>query len=145
MTAQTTHNASPPAADAPASDPDPALRGRIAELEQELTQAAADLRSERRRAALDRALAAAGALDLETARLLCEHQPDADVTEVVRELRRRKPFLFASPQGSARRQSAMSPLAPPARAETLEDLAEQAKRSGDRGTLLRYLKTRRAG
>lgn len=138
MTAQTTQHAPPP-------EPGPAPHERIAELEQELAQATADLRSERRRAEVDRALADAGALDLETARLLCERQPDADVADVVRDLRRRKPFLFGTPHDRGPRQSAMSPHAPAPRGETPEDLAEQARRSGDRGTLLRYLRTRRAG
>lgn len=120
------------------------LRSRFQEqlrdLESQLVAARAGLSEAERRRAIDAELLAAGALDLETARLLAEPAVGADgePAEVIAELRRRKPFLFRSAPAA----SAMSAGAGPARPAA--DLAALARESGDRRALLRYLRSKRS-
>lgn len=109
--------------------------------------------------AVERELAAAGAIDMEIATALiaaslagtkredANNTPDpaTRASKAVAELKARKPFLFAAT--IARRiAGAMAPapriVSPPL--PTREQLADQARSTGDRGALMRYLKSRRA-
>ena len=95
-----------------------------------------------RRQRVDRALADADAIDLESARLLTEVAlgGESDIEGAVADLRRRKPFLFRS--RGVRAGPAPGGRAPQA-AEGLIEAAEEAARTGDRRALLRYLDLRR--
>ncbi|MDX2148400.1 MAG: hypothetical protein SFZ23_12840 [Planctomycetota bacterium] len=97
---------------------------------------------------LERELSSAGAVDLDAARLLVEAQLDTggatvDARALVAALRDRKPHLFGATQ--SRRASAMAPAArvQGSPIEMLDDLAAEARASGDRSLLLRYLRARR--
>ena len=110
---------------------------RIADLERQLS-------SQSLRADLERELAEAGAVDLETAMVLAERllaQEEIGVSEAVESLRNTKGFLFRSREPS----SGASALAgSPMRArDSLEDLAREAGETGDRRAVLRYLRRRR--
>lgn len=116
---------------------------RLEQAEEELGAArrAVDV-AERRREA-ERLLLEHGALDLETALMLTEatiaQMDEPDVTSAVEELRRRKAFLFTTPS----RASAMSGHTEPDD-DPLTAAAEQARASGDRRVLLRYLRLKRS-
>jgi hypothetical protein len=118
----------------------------VDELRASLEQSQKELARVRRAREIDRALADAGAVDGETAALVLESMLSAgsaaDVPTLVDELRSRKPFLFAP--GPAPIPSAMSPAIRATATEDLAGLAEEARVSGDRRTLLRYLRARRA-
>lgn len=128
----------------PATTPDletADLRLRLAETEQRLAQARQALDAAQRRHALERELWMQGALDIDTAATLAEAAltPDADVRAAVADLKRRTPFLFrATPAPSAM-------AAHPAPASDLDRAAAEARQSGDRRALLRYLRLRRTG
>ncbi|MDY7110267.1 MAG: hypothetical protein SYC29_16685 [Planctomycetota bacterium] len=99
-----------------------------------------------RRQQIDEQLIEAGAVDLETARLLADlsigEMDEPDVGEAIEDLRRRKPFLFRhTPGGSGAlspRETGESPVD-----DRLTDAASEACRSGRRQDLLRYLHLRR--
>ena len=123
---------------------------QAAELEARLTQAHDDLETaraaliERDRAHdLDLALSAAGAVDLDTARLLAQRAaleaPDADPTDLITRLAREKPFLF---RRRAHPASAMAPM--PDNPNPLLTSTRQAAAAGDRTALLDYLRARRS-
>lgn len=121
------------------------LTARLAQAEAELSKAkaAAEFSDQRRR--IERALADAGAIDVDVACVIAENAIARDkgtVTEAVAALKKSKPFLFRAP-GAAPRSSAMSAVAPQGAPETLADLANTA-RAGDRSSLLRYLRAKRA-
>ncbi len=123
------------------------LENELAELEQTLSETRAALDDAERRHEIDRQLVEADAVDLETARLLTEasvgQMGEGDVSEAVSELKRTKPFLF---KRAARAQaSAMSGALECGRCDELQDAAENARATGDRRTLLRYLRLRRTG
>lgn len=142
----------PDTSDAAADAP----RARINELVGALAAAREALDAAERRHGVDLALVRAGTIDLETARLLAErslaHEPGADAEGVVRSLRAAKPHLFA-PSGVAgtpepRRRQSLRPGAmgaSPAREEPAEvrASADEARTTGDRGALMRYLRARR--
>jgi hypothetical protein len=66
---------------------------------------------------------------------------EPDVKAAVAELRRTKPFLFRS----TTKASAMSGrVQTKTNTSDIDELAEEARDSGDRGALLRYLRARRA-
>lgn len=123
---------------------------RIAELESALDDALAALAQAELSAAIDAAVADAGAIDPETVRLLIERElsagGSADASEAAGRLREAKPFLFRgrSPGRARRGGGAMSAALEraPAR-ESLDGLASKARSSGDRAELLRYLRERR--
>lgn len=118
------------------------LEARISEIERELTSARTQAQQATRAKELELELALAGAVDLETTMLLAQHtleQDDAaDVSTVVADLKRRKPFLFRS----AAVPSAMSQSVAPV-GTMLDELAEEARQSGDRASVLKYLRARR--
>ncbi|MEL7484765.1 MAG: hypothetical protein AAFN41_10465 [Planctomycetota bacterium] len=115
-----------------------ALRGRVAELESML--AGVELRFE-----LERSLIDAGVIDIETALAVSEARVEAgdDPSAIVSELVSTKPFLFRSARPSGR-GSALGGAA--AGIDTpLTGLADEARRTGDRRALTRYLRKRRQG
>ena len=126
------------------------LEAKVEALERTLEGAREALDASERRREIDLALASADAVDLETARLLTEvavaSMEAPDVAAVVSDLRRRKPFLFradADPRGGSPGASAAMSAGAPTGAPGLEDEAERAARSGDRASVLRYLRARR--
>lgn len=124
------------------------LEARVVELEGEVESAYASIRTVERRGEIDRELTLAKAIDLETARLLTEaaigEMDSPDVSIAVRELCDRKPFLFACKREGGHGGVAMGPgrVGGSGHAD-VEGLAEQARSSGDRSELLRYLRVRR--
>ena len=137
-----THQAPAPPADSP--------EARLAAIQRELestqsllTQAREALDAAERRRSIERQLAEQGAIDVETASLLTEAavagMEKPDLARAVGELKKRKPFLFRSPA----RRSAMA--AEPGEGDApLVSAAAEARASGDRSALLRYLRLRRA-
>jgi hypothetical protein len=133
-----------------------AALARVRELEldnqtqhQQLAEMAAQIARDARRAELDLALAEAGAVDVPTARVLAEMDlaadPALEVVGAVELLRRTKAYLFGRASITpARRTSAMAAGTDEvlARSARLTELADEAKASGDRGALLRYLRAR---
>lgn len=120
-----------------------ALEAEISVLRATVTDLQHALAGTERRGLIEKALTDNQAVDMETATLLIEVAmggPGApDAATAVRDLRKRKPFLF---HGGSVRGSAMSG------AMTEGDggmgrAAEEARASGDRAALLRYLKMRR--
>jgi hypothetical protein len=97
-----------------------------------------------RRREIDAALLQAETIDLETARLLAERAMSEPATgakgagAIVADLRRRKPFLF---RASGERGAAMAPEE--IGAQELRTLVAQARASGDRRALMKYLRARR--
>lgn len=119
------------------------LELKLRQTEELLAQAREALGAAERKRTIDRELASQGALDLETAALLTEAavaaNPQADIAAAVADLKRRKPFLFARP----RRASAMAGAAPPDDSAPLDAAAAEARTTGDRRYLLRYLRLKR--
>lgn len=126
-------------------------RQRLMAMEGELERARGELKDARglvekleRRQRIDELLAESDAVDLEAARLLTEAavqmMDEPDLRMAVEDLRRHRPYLFRQrhKRGSvmgARRESG----------ERLEVEGEKARESGDRRTLLRYLRLKRRG
>ncbi|HBS27933.1 MAG TPA: hypothetical protein DEB06_00430, partial [Phycisphaerales bacterium] len=105
-----------------------ALTERVAALERTVLEAREALDAVERRQRVDRALADADAIDLESARLLTEVAlgGESDIEGAVADLRRRKPFLFRS--RGVRAGPAPGGRAPQA-AEGLIEAAEEAART----------------
>lgn len=136
-----------PGTDVSGLDPEDRVRvleAELAELRGTVAQLRAALDGAERRRRIERELTDGRAVDLETATLLTEAalagMPEPDVGAAVRDLRKRKPFLFQN--GGAARASAMSGSA---RGDDsgLGRAAEEARASGDRAALLKYLRMRR--
>ena len=120
---------------------------KVRELEAAVSRSRESLEAAERSRRIDQELFEEGAIDLETTRLLAEAAAaKADVLDVrlvVRDLRRRKPFLFR-PVGiggsiAAARGHAEAPHA----RDSMEDASDEARTSGDRMALLRYLRMKR--
>lgn len=117
-----------------------------------LSQIESDLAREKQARLIDRSLAGAGVIDTEVASLMLDSmlasRPDAgtNIGPLIDELRAKKPFLFESalPMRSAPAASAMSPAIATTPSDTLSDLANEARATGDRRSLIRYLRARRA-
>lgn len=125
-----------------------ALQVELDGLRETLARAREALDQAERRHQIDLELLKADAVDLETARLMTDAavagMKDADVARAVADLRKRKPFLFrrvSTPPATG----AMAPN-PNGRggAFDAESLAHEARSTGDRRSLLRYLRARRA-
>ncbi|MEC9372665.1 MAG: hypothetical protein VYC34_02435 [Planctomycetota bacterium] len=121
-----------------------AALAKISELEEALSTAQSALERSERSRSLEVALLQAETIDLETARLVSEsvleQMKEGDAAAAVAEVKRRKPHLF--------RQKAPSPsaaMSPAAEGEggALRAAAEQAAASGDRTSVLRYLRLKR--
>ncbi len=114
---------------------------KLATLSDTLGQTQEALMGVKRSHEIDLALLTADAVDLEAARLLTESalsQMDApDVQKAVATLRERKPFLFRQrPQPRAMSAGLRSN-------PTLDEVAEHARTTGDRKSLLDYLRAKR--
>jgi len=133
---------SPPQSDDPQARIQ-ALEAEIARLKATVAQLQQSLAGTDRRRQIEKALTDNQAVDLETAMVLTEAAmsgPGApDAATAVRDLRKRKPFLFHS---SSARGSAMSGAVSEGDGE-MGRAADEARASGDRAALLRYLKMRR--
>lgn len=121
---------------------------RIAALEAELASTREALEASERRRQIDLALSDSDAVDVEVARLLTEaavaQMDEPDVALAVEELRARKPFLFRGGAGGVgARGPGLRPLTETGGGGGLEGLAEEARQTGDRRALLRYLRQRR--
>jgi hypothetical protein len=119
------------------------LSARQQQLQSTLDEARQALAATQRHHQIERQLIEQGAIDLEAAILLADAELGAgnDIPAAIASLKRRKPYLFRVP--AARRASAMSGEAPPPPA--LDHAAQEARHSGDRRALLRYLRLRRGG
>jgi len=132
-----------------AADRAAALERRVAELESELRSAQEAQRKAELRVEIDAALIGAGALDLETGRLVLEHElegmDEPDVEAALARAQASKPFLFAD--GSRRGQRGSTAMAaglgPGGPGEDLDRLASGIRETGDRRELMRYLRLRR--
>lgn len=122
------------------------LESRVIELEGALAEARAAVASASRKAEIERALTAAGAIDLEITTPLVEQvvsgMDEPDVGKAVRDVRAGKSFLFRTAAGGGVKSEAMAGDSAVA-GSGLDDLASDAKASGERGDLLRYLRARR--
>lgn len=121
------------------------LKAAIEEL-QALRDAVAGLEMSRE---IDQQLVRARAIDLETARLLVqrelERMESPDIARAVGELRRSKPFLFGQGSGFIGALGSGASAGVSASAlNQIDEAAEEARRSGDRRALLRYLRMRRS-
>lgn len=119
-----------------------ALESQVKEFEESLTSIRAQLQTEQRARAIDAELHKAEPIDADTVRTLIEvsipDKQNADVSKVVTDLKRRKPFLFKeSPRRSAYGTFAERDL------DESSSLAQEARLTGDRNALLRYLRARR--
>lgn len=120
-----------------------AAEDRLAELEKQLEEARKSIGQAELRSRLEREAQALDAIDSETVVLLAQaalagmDAPDAGA--VLRDLKRRKPFLFRN----AAQPSAMAPQGPSGEDAALARALEEARASGDRRALLQYLRMRR--
>ncbi len=123
-----------------------ALEARVLELESALAEARAAAMAAARRAEIERALTAAGAIDLEITTPLVEQvvagMDEPDIGKAVREVRAGKSFLFRTSTSGGVRSESMAGR-PSGAGPGLDDLASEARASGDRADLLRYLRARR--
>ena len=110
-----------------------------------LSEQLSDIQAEQK---LTRKLAAAGTNDLETAMLIAKarlrDQKDADLDDVIEQLKNEKQYLFASPGGAVTTQ--MTASAKERTPDTYTILAKAAKKAattGSRADLQEYLKLRR--
>ncbi|MEQ8844294.1 MAG: hypothetical protein RIB58_05510 [Phycisphaerales bacterium] len=100
-----------------------------------------------RRGSIERGLAQAGAIDTEALALLVEHRlkADEDTTpqRIIAQLQRERPALFRT---SSSRASSMSPSHPsqgaPGR-QVVDRARDDARATGDRRALMKYLRLRR--
>ena len=127
---------------------------RLGDLERELGElrSAYDASQEaitalERRERIDALLTESDTVDLEAARLLTEvavaGMDEPDVGAAVADLRRHKPYLFD--RGGVGLPSAMGPREPEHNnPDPAADAADQARATGDRRDLLRYLRMRRS-
>jgi hypothetical protein len=126
------------------------LAQRVQELEASLHAAQAALEQRERAHEVERALLDAGAVDVETARLVVERvlleMETPDVAAAVERVRGDKPFLFASPTPTTGFASvAMGERVDGGDRDELSRLAEAALSSGRRRDVLRYLRARAGG
>ncbi len=127
------------------------LKQELAAREQELAMQSQRLADLERQRAIDDALLAANAVDLEAARILAERllaeMEQPHVETAVSDLQRRKPYLFQR----SLVQRGIGAMAPRHDAEqaasherTLTQAASEAASTGKRADLLRYLRLRRS-
>ena len=119
------------------------LEKLAAELAQKLELAQSSAAAAERKRQIEKALTDTGAIDIETASMLLESALGAskstDLTGAVSDLRRRKPFLF----GAGTRASAMSGSPGTLVPDSLSAAADEARTTGNRNALLRYLRMKR--
>lgn len=117
---------------------------RTTELEAQLAEARRKAEAAERRRAIDLELMKAGAIDFEIAGDLAERAAAAgsDLPAAVRDLKRARPYLFRSPPVAPNANPNAAPIRDPD--NSLADLAEAARRSGNRRMLLGYMRAKRA-
>lgn len=123
-----------------------ALREQVQQLQDALSEAREAVQQLERRQRINELLAQADTRDLGAARLLTEAaleaMPTPDIEAAISELREHKPWLFRRPAMTTPAAGAM-----PARFteadDALADAAAQAQASGDRRSLMNYLRLRR--
>ena len=135
-----------------ATNPDeaagPQAAQQLAEANQKIAQMSQDLDELQLEQKLTHKLAAAGALDLETAVLVAKARINGtapgDIDGCLAQLRKEKAYLFgpAAPTSVSRRTAGAKDRTT-ASPTTLEQAAAQAARTGSRADLHRYLKLRR--
>lgn len=118
------------------------LRRELGEAQERIASLEARLTEQSRAIEIERLLVEAGTVDLETARVLVDRRlaagdvaPDA----AVRALVSAKGYLFRSAQPVASAVSGAPSRAP----DELDELAIEARQTGDRRAVLRYLRRRR--
>jgi hypothetical protein len=120
---------------------------RAKELEESLALARVTAAAAERGRRIDQELFEGGSIDLETTRLLVEaavaRMEEPDVALAVRELRRRKPFLFRGAGLGAPTAARFAEEAPSRAHDSIDEVSEKARASGDRMALLRYLRMKR--
>ncbi len=125
---------------------DPAAQ--LAEANEKIARMSRDLDELQREQKLTHKLAAAGAIDLETAVLVAkarlEGQTGADLDGCVAQLRKEKAYLFGGPtEATAPRRTAPVKDRMPASPTALEQAAQKAAQTGSRADLHHYLKLRK--
>ncbi len=125
---------------------DPAAQ--LAEANEKITRMSRDLDELQLEQKLTHKLAAAGAVDLETAVLVAKARIDgktgADLDGCVAQLRKEKAYLFAGPaETAAPRRTAPVKDRMPASPTALEQAAQKAAQTGSRADLHHYLKLRK--
>lgn len=117
---------------------------QLREAERELAAARQTIDALERREKIGDRLREAGAVDLDVARLLTEvaiaDMDEPDIKLAVDDLRRHKPYLFASQSGALSNRSMGLRFDPP---NSADDAAARAGQSGDRRDLMDYLRLRR--
>jgi len=127
--------------------------GKLAELEKALADLRATLEQTRealaaneRRRGVELAVSAAGAIDVDVAVMMVEaamkDRGPEELDAVIDEMQRSKPFLFEQRRSATGGAGVMSPETSRG-GEALATLADEARASGDRRALLRYLQARR--
>jgi len=118
-----------------------ATRSKLAELRTQLDESQELIASLERRQKIDALLAESDTIDLDAARLLTERivleMSDPDVRTAVEDLRRHKPYLFRQ------RHARSSAAALGESVQAVDQVAAEARTTGDRRDLLRYLRLRR--
>lgn len=119
------------------------LEAKVAELDGALRTSREALNASEQRRQIERALAAEGAFDIDAAADLVQAAiaEGAEVSGAAADLRHRQPDLFRS--RALKRSAVMS--REPLEAPQLDDAAVEARTSGDRRALMRYLRLRRGG
>ncbi len=139
------------AGDSSSSSRAPTIEARLATLETDLRSTQKLLQDSELRLKIQRALALVQAVDLEAVTLVAESMlketsqavrtiDDKVISKVIDELRRRRPALFRS--GPAPRTTIMGGRIDRPN-DALGAAAHEAARTGDRNSLLRYLRIRR--
>ena len=120
----------------------------LAEANRKIAQMSRDLDELQIEQKLTHKLAAAGAVDLETAVLVAKARmggkPPAEMDGCVAQLRKEKAYLFGGPaETAAPRRTAPAKDRAAASPTTLEQAAQKAAQTGSRADLQHYLKLRR--
>jgi len=136
----------------PTPEPDPTNPGdpalQLAEANERIARMARDLDELQTEQKLAHKLAAAGAIDLETAVVVAKARIDgndpARIEACVAQLKKEKAYLFGAPADTtAARRTAGVKERTSGSATALGQAAEKAARTGSRADLLQYLRLRR--
>jgi hypothetical protein len=122
---------------------------QLAEANRKVAQMSHDLDELQREQKLTHKLAAAGAVDLETAVLVArarmEGKPPAEIDGCVAQLKKEKAYLFGGPtETAAPRRTVPAKDRGAVGATALEQAAQKAAQTGSRADLHHYLKLRRS-
>ena len=131
------------------------LQEQLALVEEHLHETKVQIDDAQRDQEIHQALVDAGAMDVDTARLLVQKVLDegtgdsggCGIEEVVRVVRERKPFLFRADSTESNNSAVMGGHLRPLhtqRATPLHHAASEARHSGRKQDLLRYMRLRRA-